>query len=116
MKNGIALALLATGARAVASQISGFRAPPASLPHERDARMSGNPWQFGQGSRNRDLDARRAASKSASDFAGQGSTRQTATPASVRTSRKCPPCESDGRRSVDLSVLAFHKRHAMGLQ
>ena len=73
MKNGIALALLATGALAVASQIPGFRASPASSPYERDARMSGNPWQFGQGSRNRDLDARRGASKSASDSAGQAS-------------------------------------------
>lgn len=116
MKNGIALALLATGALAVASQIPGFRAPPASSPYERDARMSGNPWQFWQGSRNRDLDARRDASKLALDSAGQASTRQTSMPASARTSRKCPPCESDGRRSVDLSVLAFHKRHAMGLQ
>lgn len=95
MKNGLALALLATGALAVAANVPGIREPARARAAgwERDPRAEGNPWALWQGSRNRD----------------PGS-------ALARRQAPCPPCESDGGRSVDLSVLAFHKRHAMGLQ
>lgn len=94
MKNGLALALLATGALAVAANVPGMTREPARAPGwERDSRAAGNPWALWQGSRNRDPGA-----------------------ALARRQAPCPPCESDGGRSVDLSVLAFHKRHAMGLQ
>ena len=90
MKNGLALVLLATGALAVAANVPGMTREPARV-RERDPRVAGNLWALWQGSRNHDLTrARRQA--------------------------PCPPCESDGGRSVDLSVLAFHKRHEMGLQ
>lgn len=92
MKNGLALALLATGALAVAANVPGMTREPSRV-RERDPRAMGNPWELWQGSRNCD----------------PGS-------ALARRQAPCPPCESDGGRSIDLSVLAFHKRHAMGLQ
>jgi len=95
MKNGLALALLATGALAIASQVPGSRFPsPARgvpVPMERDLRVDGNPWALWQGSRNVESAKRLARGP-------------------------YPSCESDGRGTVDLSVLAFHKRVAMGLQ
>lgn len=96
MKNGLAIALIATGALAVVASVPGVRDSMRASPRAwdpRDPRVGGNPWALWQGSRNRD----------------PGS-------APVRRQAPCPPCESDGGRSVDLSVLAFHKRHAMGLQ
>ena len=100
MKNGLALALLATGALAVAANVPGMTRESARAPgRERDPRATGNPWALWQGSRNHDPDAALARRQ-----------------APVSPPPRCPPCESDGGRSMDLSVLAFHKRHAMGLQ
>jgi len=102
MKNGLALALLATGALAVAANVPGMTresSPGRSSGRERDPRAAGNPWALWQGSRNHSSDGVPGAST-----------------ALARRQAPCPPCESDGGRSVDLSVLAFRKRRAMGLQ